>query len=60
MKKIRIHLSIDEDIKNHLVYREIHAMPMLNHKNIVRYYSCWVEAVEPSSEALSKTLDMIR
>ena len=46
VKKIRINLSIDEDIKNHYVYREIHAMPLLNHKNVVRYYSCWVEAVE--------------
>ena len=23
LKKIRIHLSVEEDIKNHLVYREI-------------------------------------
>lgn len=27
-------------------------MPLLNHKHIVRYYSCWVEAVETPNEAL--------
>jgi hypothetical protein len=52
VKKIRINLSIEEDIKNHYVYREIHAMPLLNHKNVVRYYSCWVEAVETNDSLL--------
>ena len=60
LKKIRIHLSVDEDIKSHLVYREIQAMPMLNHKNIVRYFSCWVEAVEPSKVALAHSLSELR
>lgn len=60
LKKIRIHLSVDEDIKTHLVYREIQAMPRLNHKNIVRYFSCWVEAVEPSKVALDSSLSQLR
>jgi hypothetical protein len=35
-------------------------MPMLNHKNIVRYFSCWVEAVEPSKIALANSLSQLR
>jgi hypothetical protein len=27
-------------------------MPRLNHKNIARYYSSWMEAVEPDEKLL--------
>jgi eukaryotic translation initiation factor 2-alpha kinase 4 len=59
VKKVRINIPIEEDIKNHYVYREIHAMPLLNHKNIVRYYSCWVEPVEVDSEVLKRLQDCL-
>lgn len=46
IKKIRIHLPLDQDIKDHKVYAEIQTMPQMCHKNIVRYYSCWIESVQ--------------
>jgi hypothetical protein len=27
------------------------ALPQLNHKNVVRYFGCWVEGVEPEEES---------
>lgn len=47
IKQIQIHLGLTDDIKSHSVYREITAISQLNHKNIVRYFSCWIENVEP-------------
>lgn len=32
-------------------------MPLLNHKNVVRYYSCWVEAVETCPKFLKKVVN---
>ena len=29
-------------------------MPKMNHKNVVRYFSCWVEAVRPNLKAVRK------
>lgn len=52
IKKIRMHLAFDQDIKEHKVYREIMALPMLNHKNIVRYFGCWAERVAKNEEVL--------
>jgi serine/threonine protein kinase len=46
IKKIRMHLAYDQDIKEHKVYREIMALPMLNHKNVVRYFGCWAERID--------------
>lgn len=46
IKKIRMHLGINQDIKDHKVYREIMALPALNHKNVVRYFGCWAERIE--------------
>ena len=31
-------------------------MPRLNHKNIVRYYSSWIEAVEPCVRSITKAV----
>lgn len=45
VKKIRLHLAENEVITDHKVYREIMALPSYNHKNVVRYYTCWVEKV---------------
>jgi serine/threonine protein kinase len=36
------------------MYKEIQAMPKLNHKNIVRYYSCWIEVVNPCLRSIKK------
>jgi hypothetical protein len=51
IKKVRIYLALDQDIKEHKVYREIMALPSLNHKNVVRYFGCWVEGVEAEEES---------
>ena len=47
-----MHLAYDQDIKEHRVYREIMALPMLNHKNVVRYFGCWAESIEMSEEVI--------
>jgi len=31
-------------------------MPKLSHKHIVRYFSCWIEAVEPDIEVLNRAI----
>jgi len=31
-------------------------MPKMNHKNVVRYYSCWIEAMEPEGKDLSRAM----
>ena len=31
-------------------------MPKMNHKNVVRYYSCWIEAMEPESKDVTRAL----
>ncbi len=34
-------------------------MPKLNHKHIVRYYSCWIEAVDPHIGTIKKALRQV-
>jgi translation initiation factor 2-alpha kinase 4 len=43
----KINLRAKGDIKEHKVLREIQTMTKLNHSNVVRYYTCWLE---PMSE----------
>ena len=31
-------------------------MPKMNHKNVVRYYSCWIEAMEPENKDVTRAL----
>lgn len=50
IKKIRMHLACNQDIKEHKVYREIMALPVLNHKNVVRYFGCWAEKLHIKEE----------
>lgn len=56
LKKIRIHVEFrdcdsPEDrklaIRSNPAMKEIEAISNLNHKNIVGYYGCWVEAQKP-------------
>lgn len=28
------------------------ALPMLNHKNVVRYFGCWAESIDISEEEI--------
>jgi len=28
----------------------------MNHKNVVRYYSCWIEAMEPEGKDLNRAM----
>lgn len=34
-------------------------MPMLNHKNVVRYFSCWVEAIQPSPRCINQIIKAV-
>jgi serine/threonine protein kinase len=34
IKKIKLHLGTDQDIKNHKVFREVQAMTIVNHVNV--------------------------
>jgi N-glycosylase/DNA lyase len=42
-----------------MVFKEIKAMQFLFHKNVVRYYSCWVEASEPKKKTIEKVVKRI-
>ena len=43
VKTLHIHLGLDQDIKTHKVFRELFPLLKLDHKNMVRYYTTWVE-----------------
>lgn len=34
IKKIKLHLGVDQDIKNHKVFREVQTMTMVSHVNV--------------------------
>ncbi|CDW72224.1 protein kinase domain containing protein [Stylonychia lemnae] len=46
IKKIKLHLGVAETLQNHKVYREIQAITKLEPKNIIRYYTCWIEGLD--------------
>ena len=46
IKKIKLHLGYQETLQDHKVYREIQAITMLDPKHIIRYYICWIEALD--------------
>ncbi|KAF8186819.1 hypothetical protein BJ912DRAFT_1022739 [Pholiota molesta] len=47
VKKIRLK-TMQSDTK---IFREVNALSRLSHRNIVRYYTTWVETYEPSASA---------
>lgn len=49
VKKIRLR-TLRPDMK---IFREVNALSRLSHRNIVRYYTTWVETSEPTSTAVS-------
>ena len=49
MKKIRLK-TMQSDTK---IFREVNALSRLSHRNIVRYYTTWVETSEPQSTVAS-------
>ena len=49
MKKIRLR-TMQSDTK---IFREVNALSRLSHRNIVRYYTTWVETSDPQSTAAS-------
>ena len=56
IKKVKLHLGHDETIQEHKVYREIQAITKLEPKNILRYYTCWIEALDDSELKKEKNL----
>eukprot|EP00357_Protocruzia_adherens_P010799 CAMPEP_0115031248 /NCGR_PEP_ID=MMETSP0216-20121206/38417_1 /TAXON_ID=223996 /ORGANISM="Protocruzia adherens, Strain Boccale" /LENGTH=882 /DNA_ID=CAMNT_0002408855 /DNA_START=284 /DNA_END=2929 /DNA_ORIENTATION=+ len=48
IKVIRLKLGLTEDIRKHKVFREVRSMMHLNHKNVVRYVTCWIENMNRS------------
>jgi serine/threonine protein kinase len=59
IKKIQIHLGLNQDFKQHSVYREIGAISQVLHKNVVRYFACWIESIEPDHNSISKVVRKI-
>lgn len=66
LKKIKIHMEfrdtdLPQDRKQALLsnpaMKEIEAISRLNHKNIVGYKGCWVEAQEPDLERVRRIQD---
>ena len=50
IKKIKLHLGIDQDVRDHKVFREVQAMTMVNHVNVVRYFTSWLELVDKEEQ----------
>ena len=50
VKKIRLK-TMQSDTK---IFREVNALSRLSHRNIVRYYTTWVETFEPTSNVHSE------
>ena len=46
LKKVKLHLGLKETLHTHKVYREIQAITKLEPKNIIRYYTCWIEELD--------------
>ena len=46
IKKVKLHLGGSETLHEHKVYREIQAITKLEPKNIIRYYTCWIEELD--------------
>ena len=52
IKKIKVHLGFNETLADHKVYREIQAITMLDPKHIIRYYICWIEALDEEEQLI--------
>jgi translation initiation factor 2-alpha kinase 4 len=52
IKKVKLHLGLSETLQDHKVYREIQAITSLEPKNIIRYYTCWIEALEDEEKVI--------
>jgi translation initiation factor 2-alpha kinase 4 len=51
IKKVKLHLGVSEVLTDHKVYREIDAISKLDPKYVLRYYTCWIEALNPEEQA---------
>lgn len=52
IKRIRIEVKADYDIKSLPTFREIQTMISLNHANIVRYVTSWLEQTNHQDSSL--------
>ena len=43
IKRVKLHLGMNQKLENHKVLREISAMTCLKHKHIIKYATCWLE-----------------
>ena len=59
VKKIKIHLGVNYDFKQHSVYREILGISQVLHKNVVRYHACWIESVTPNKKIIQKSVKKV-
>lgn len=59
VKKIKIHLGVNYDFKQHSVYREILGISQVLHKNVVRYHACWIESVTPNKKLILKSVKKV-
>ena len=48
VKKIRL-----KSAQSDKIFREVNALSRLSHRNIVRYYTTWVETAEPDAHVAS-------
>jgi translation initiation factor 2-alpha kinase 4 len=54
VKKVKLHLGLAETLHNHKVYREIQTISKLEPKNILRYYTCWIEGLDSQEMTTEK------
>lgn len=56
IKRIFFRVSTESNLRDHKIFREIQALIDINHKNIVRYFTSWVEELD--QETLKKIQEL--
>ncbi|CAD8046071.1 unnamed protein product [Paramecium sonneborni] len=60
VKRIYFKVQNEKTLRDHPIFREIGSLQEINHKNIVRYYTSWIQELTPEMIAeISKLHDIV-
>jgi translation initiation factor 2-alpha kinase 1 len=46
IKRIYFAVTTETHFEQHRVFEEVKSLSLLNHPNVIRYHSCWMEELE--------------